>query len=400
MKPLLLSYLLMISIYAPAQGITFEKACDVGRTYTLSFVGDILLHSPLQKKAYSSSQGYHSLWSSIEPIFQSVDVSYANLEGPIADGVNKYGQSVSDPGLRYDANVYSSYPMFNYHPSLAQDLVDSGIDFVSTANNHSLDRRSLGVDRTIENLEDSNLSFIGTRKVSNEPWSSQDIYTITQYQDLSIAWIACTYGTNGITDNKNQVLNCFDSEDQSLILKTLSSIRMEKLADLIIITPHWGYEYSHSPAKEVKSLAKKFAEAGADLIIGSHPHVLQPMEYYKTSNGREAFIAYSLGNFVSNQAQLARRSSMVLLVGVTKKGQRQENETIINGVGFVPTLMRNNSSQSVLHLESIEKDDPITEKQSALEAMLKYLPEENLIYASDEYTDTRGRLLPESHCNP
>src|SRR5690606_29929564 len=108
-----------------------------------------------------------SLWKGVKDLLQKADITYANLEGPTASGTNAYGRNVTDPGLRFDNVVYTSYPMFNYHPTLLDDLIASGVDVVSTSNNHSFDRRSLGADRTTDALEQRGIAFTGTRRAAS-----------------------------------------------------------------------------------------------------------------------------------------------------------------------------------------------------------------------------------------
>ncbi len=314
------------------EDLTFKRACEAGTHYTIATVGDILLHGALQRQA-ARYKDFKTLWEPFLSYFQEADMAYANLEGTTAQGVNKYGRSVKDPGHRFDRYVYSSYPQFNYHPSLINDLVESGFDVVSTANNHSLDRRTLGVHRTIDALDEYGLQFTGTRqKDENRPWST----TVTR-NGLSLSWIACTYGTNDILDKYHQVLHCFNSQDKSTILEEIHKQSNNPEIDAVFVTPHWGFEYHNLPNTEQIALAQEFLEAGALAVIGSHPHVLQPMTNYITQDGRETFIIYSLGNFVSHQKKVRRRATVVLFVGLTKN----ETGTFINGIKFIPAIMNN-----------------------------------------------------------
>jgi hypothetical protein len=312
--------------------LTFSDECRAGKKITIAAMGDVLLHGPLQKQAYASREGFHSLWSAAEPLIAKADVAYANFEGPAAAGVTSSGTAVTDPGKVFDGRVYSSYPMFNYHPSLASSLLESGVDVVSTANNHALDRRSLGADRTIDVLNNAGLKFTGTRASNNreQPW-----YTVTNKGGVKLAWVACTFSTNGIPDTKNQVLHCY--EDTAEIESNIRNIRANGIADAVIVTPHWGTEYTHTPGAEQKRLAKRLLDAGAIAILGGHPHVVQPWEKYTTTDGRETFIIYSLGNFVSGQSQLPRRSSLMLYLGLTKGN---DGKVTVNGVRYVPLTMR------------------------------------------------------------
>jgi len=316
---------------AAAGPLKFNDACRAGTKITIAAVGDVLLHGPLQRQAYAAADGHHSLWKNVEPLLQRADLTYANLEGPCAEGLSTGGES-RDPGKVFDGRVYSSYPQFNYHPSLIGSLKNSGIDVVSTANNHALDRRGLGADRTIKNLKEGGLPFTGTRPSNdtNAPW-----YTITEARGVKVAWVACTFSTNGIPDTKNQVLSCY--EDKATLLSTIRGLKARtNEVDAVVVTPHWGVEYNHTPEQREKGLAHEMLDAGALVVLGGHPHVVQPMEKYKTQDGREGFVIYSLGNFVSGQTGTAKRSSLILYVGLTKGADGQVS---VNGVRHMPLTM-------------------------------------------------------------
>lgn len=323
------------------------------QTLSISAVGDVLLHSPLHRQALQHPLRHRSLWPEVEPFLQSSDIAYANLEGPAAQGVAPGGKVVKDPGLVFDKYVYNSYPMFNYHDFLIQDLLDSGIDVVSTANNHALDRGALGVDRTIEALESAKLPFTGTRKsdtslgVDQTPWQ-----TIVQKNGFTTAWIACSFSTNGVPDPKHQVLHCF--QNKATLLKLVSVLSQHAGVDAVIVTPHWGVEYVDRPDQSIKSLAHDIIDAGALVVLGAHPHVPQPWEKYTAKDGRETLIVYSLGNFVSNQfGRLKTQTSILAQVQLIKNpGEKAQ----IQSAQVLPLIMtrKNNQYQVVPMLNSTD----------------------------------------------
>ncbi len=362
------------------QSFRFKRACEAGKTYTIVTVGDILLHSALQEQA-AKHQDFKPLWGPFLPYFQKADMAYANLEAPTAYGVNKYGEKVNDPGHTFDGVVYSSYPQFNYHASLIGDLLESGFDVVSTANNHSLDRRSLGLERTIDALEKNGLSFTGTRKKGGHSWN-----TIVTRNGLRISWIACTYGTNGIPDKYAQVLHCFDPQDKSIILEEINKQSQNPNIDAVFVTPHWGSEYKTQPNLNQIALGQEFLEAGALAVIGSHPHVPQPMQKYTTSDGRETFIIYSLGNFVSDQNDFRKRATPVLFVGLTKN---EKGETFLNGVKFISAIMNNYSGADHYQLEPSNHEDAIN--QESYEHILSVLSKAHQV-------DFRETVVTNDHC--
>lgn len=328
--------------------ISSTRACGTGPRLTIGAVGDILLHGPLQKQAVAQAAGdrFASLWTPIADLLPLPDLMYANFEGPSARGVGKGGRDQRDPGFIFDGSVYSSYPMFNYHAFLTEDLVTAGVDIVSTANNHSLDRRSLGADRTIEAMEAAGLPYIGTRRAGDDHFSS--FWHFSTQNGIRMAWTACTFGTNGLPDTNDQVLGCW--EDEAVITAAVRAIRAQGLVDLVVITPHWGSEYVATPSKDQRKLAQSFADAGVDLIIGSHPHVLEPWEKLTATDGREVFVIYSLGNFVSNQSQLPRRQTIFLMLEITKLA---DGLVQLSGLGYVPMIMR----RSPYKIEPLEPED-------------------------------------------
>jgi poly-gamma-glutamate synthesis protein (capsule biosynthesis protein) len=318
--------------------------CVEPDSLVIGAVGDLLLHSPLQRQAYASPDGFASLWAPLAPALTAPDITYANLEGAVADGLDERGRAVADPGPVFDDRVYTSYPLFNYHASLIDDLLASGIDVVSTANNHSLDRFAEGARRTIDNLEARGLPFTGTRRDAADPRSWATVLPGA----ITTAWLACTYGTNGIIDREDQVLLCF--EDEAEVLATVRALDADPAVDAVIVTPHWGLEYRAEPSDDQRRLASAMVNAGAIAVIGAHPHVLQPWQPARTPDGRAALIHYSLGNFVSNQAELPRRATMVLALGLTREGV--DGPVSVAGYGYVPAIMTRGADRVIYPAEA------------------------------------------------
>ena len=311
-----------------AGGLRFDNGVDPETEIVVAAVGDLLLHSPLQRQAFADPDGWRSLWVEVEDLIAGADIAYANLEGAVAEGVTKQGSTVATPVNHFDDWVYSSYPLFNYHPSLAPALRASGFDVVSTANNHSLDRFAVGADRTIEAVSAAGLAFTGTRPsdLPQHAW-----HVLTDVGRYRLAWLACTYGTNGVPDRAGQVLQCFDS--RTTVLQTITELANRDDIDAVIVTPHWGWEYNRLPNDDQRQLAAEMLDAGAVAVLGSHPHVVQPWERYVTADGRDTLVAYSLGNFVSNQRELPRRSSLILLLGLA---EAEDGRLAVAGARYVP----------------------------------------------------------------
>ncbi|ROT98464.1 CapA family protein [Histidinibacterium lentulum] len=278
------------------------NACAGGPRVSLAVVGDVLLHRGLQVQGYA--RGFGSVWDAAVPFLRSADIAIANLEGPTAPGILRSGGQRADPGPVFDDTVYSSYPMFNYHPRVIGDLKAAGVDLVTTANNHALDRHAIGADLTVAELRRAGMAFVGTA-----PSEGPRVFTAESRTPLgTIVWIACTYSTNGIQDRAGQVLSCYEERAALLALVAASSARPGVAG--VIVLPHWGNEYQTRAAQTERALARDLVAAGAVAVIGTHPHVVQDWELL-SGRGIAAPVIYSTGNFVSGQVGLERQTGML-----------------------------------------------------------------------------------------
>ncbi|MCB9703675.1 MAG: CapA family protein [Myxococcales bacterium] len=364
----------------PDDYLAFAGACDEGggETVTIAAVGDILLHHELQIQAFAAADRHRNIWRSIEDLLGRADITYGNLEGPMASGVDRSGALVDDPGEVFDRVVYTAYPRFNFHPSVAVDLKKSGFDVVSTANNHALDRQAIGVDRTIEALAAAKLAFTGThtRAEPDAPW-----HAVIRRRGLAIAFLACTDLLNVRPDSEGQVLRCKGKAFEGMIRKLAG----QKGIDAVIVTPHWGKEYEATPRPAQVELAHRWAEAGATAILGSHPHVLQPWERYTAEDGREVLIHYSLGNFASHQPELPKRSTILLYLGL-RRGD--DGVVRLRGAGYVPLHVRQEGERFF-----VEAIDRVAGPADARALIVELHGEGNLLGADDPL-----ELTP--HCDP
>jgi hypothetical protein len=345
----------------PAGYLGFDEACEGGPSITIAAVGDVLLHHELQIQAFADPKRYRALWSGIEDLLGRADITYANLEGPTAHGITRTRKLVKDPGLRFDNKVYTGYARFNYNPALIEDLVLAGVDVVSTSNNHSLDRGPVGVDRTIDALQQNDLRFTGTRRQGD---TKASWHAITEASGIRVAWLACTLHTNFEKDDAGQVLHCF--EDDALMPGLVRELADDPDIDAVIVTPHWGKEYSPAPRDDQTRLARRLLEAGATAIIGSHPHVLQPWERVQLQDGREGFIVYSLGNFASHQRDLPRRSSIILYLSLRRA---EDGEVRLSGAGYLPIHVRMEGDKEAFFVEAIDRVGGPAEARALVTAM-------------------------------
>lgn len=272
----------------PATPIDPPKSVEPEPYYveaTLIAVGDVMAHMPQITGAYDKETNTYSFahyFTEIAPYLEG-DWVIANLETPLAG---------ADLG-------FSGYPQFNAPVELADALKEAGFNIVTTANNHAMDRREKGVLRTLEALQQRDLLAVGTYASQEE---ADDILVVTK-NGISMAILAYTYGVNGIPipEGKSYLVNLIDEEKIAADIQKARDLGV----DVVTVALHMEGEYHRLPNDGQKKLTQFVIEAGADIILGSHPHVVQPYDIVEVidENGlpRQAIIIYSLGNFISNQ---------------------------------------------------------------------------------------------------
>lgn len=304
-----------------------EKEIPKDTTITMSVIGDIMCHDGQYKDAYNSTTkeyDFSYVFSDIEYYLQTADISVGNLETTFA------GKEVG----------YSNYPTFNTPEALAYNLKRLGIDVLSTANNHSLDKRYKGLESTLNYLDDAGIAHTGTY-TSEE---AQNEILIQNVKGIKIAFLSFTYGTNGIPvpSGKEYCINLIDKD----LIKKQIELAQTKEPDLICVFMHWGEEYVTKQNASQKQLADFLFENGVDVILGGHPHVLQPMEKRTITlpdgSTKDGFVVYSLGNFISGQKKENTKTSAILNLTFTKNGQT--GKISIDKATYLPVYMYNISS--------------------------------------------------------
>lgn len=249
-------------------------------TVSLIFAGDIMGHSPQFQAAYNSSTktyNYDICFQAVKPYIEAADFAIANLEVPLA-------------GL-----PYSGYPNFSSPDALLDGLKNTGYDIMLTANNHVLDRGKKGLERTIGTIKRRNLLFEGSYIDKLQRDSTYPI--MLEKKGIKIALLNCTYGTNwGVTTYPN-IVNYLDT------IQILNDIHkaLAQRADILIMAVHWGTEYELKNNSIQRNYAQFFAQNGINLVIGSHPHVIQNAEFIYGKDSVLVPVFYSLGNSISNQ---------------------------------------------------------------------------------------------------
>lgn len=297
--------------------------------FTMTAIGDTLCHNTQYWDAYNSSTKQYDfsyVYDDIKDYTSSADITIGSLETTFAG---------EDRG-------YSNYPVFNSPDSLATGLKDIGVDVISLAGNHALDYGYSGICRTIDVLDNVGISHLGTYKSAED----QDKILIKDVKGVKIAFINYTYGTNGIPVPSDKPY-CLNLIDKDLISKQIKQAK-EQNVDMIVACMHWGTEYKTSANDEQKELADFLFKSGIDIILGNHPHVIEPMEKKTITlddgSTKDVFVVYALGNFTADQRAEITRDSAILNLDITKDS---DGKILINRVSYVPIYMYKNSAAKV-----------------------------------------------------
>ena len=265
---------------------------------SLLFIGDIMGHGPQINSSYNpliDTHTYRSVFKNISPLIKSSDFAIANLE------------------VTFAGKPYSGYPRFSSPDELAQAIKESGITAVVTANNHCIDRGYKGAIRTLNVLDTYGLQHTGTFR--NNAEKEKYNLLIFEKNGIKVGLLNYTFSTNGIATPKPLVINRISKQN---ILNDINQSKNKKL-DKLIVFLHWGKEYTQIPNNQQKELAKFLFNNGVDIVIGSHPHVVQPIIYTPSSfKNKETLVVYSLGNFISNQRTTPRDGGIMYKIEFTK----------------------------------------------------------------------------------
>lgn len=333
-------------------GLTGEKTSDA----TLTFTGDIMCHSYQYNEAYDASTGTYDFshnFTDMKKYFDEADLVVGNLETVFAG---------ADVGI-------SDYPCFNSPDAFADAIADAGFDVLTTANNHSMDKRMDGVLRTLDVLDERGMDHIGTYRSAEE----RENILIRDVNGIKIAFLSYTYGTNGIPVPESWLVNPLDEE---LIKSDIARAKALE-PDMIVVLPHMGNEYEEYVRDTFKNWAHMMLEAGADIVVASHPHVLQPMETVELADDdggtRTGFIMYSMGNFISSQTTPPRNASILLNIDIEKTWQ---GKTYIKEVSFVPiwTQFQNANWQNHFVVRSVYEMLTLPEDQLSATVRSKDIP--------------------------
>ncbi len=332
-------------------------------TFNLVALGDIMCHNTQYIDAYNEETGEYDfsyVFEDVEYYIKNANIAVANLETTFA------GEDIG----------YSNYPRFNTPDALAYNLKKLGIDVLSTAGNHCLDYGFDGLSRTIDVLNDADISHVGTYQTQED----RDTILFKYVKGIKIAFINYTYGTNGITIPSDKPY-CVNLIDEDLIKSDIEKAK-EQEADIIIACMHWGTEYSTVSSDTQNELADFLFQNGVNIILGTHPHVLQNMEKrtvtLEDGTTQDGFVIYSLGNFISGQNAENTRTSIILDLQITK---HTDDSITIDDIDYIPIYMYTNSSLSTQKMKVLDINQTISSYEDGTdtsigESMYSLLKEE------------------------
>lgn len=258
-------------------------------------VGDALVHGAINYEANdqgsSDTYDYHGMLDTLKPILEGYDLAYYNQETIIGG---------DDLGI-------SSYPKFNTPQAFGDYMQELGFNMINLANNHTLDKGEQGVLNSLAYWkQQEGIHYTGCA----ESWEDRENYQIFDINNIRFGFLGYTYGCNGLVppSGKEYLVNIYDDE---MLINDLAAIRPN--VDVVVVSMHWGDEYSMDVSDEQSRIAHLLADNGADIIIGSHPHVIEPVEWID-----DTICYYSLGNLFSGQDELARQIGMMGSLKITK----------------------------------------------------------------------------------
>jgi poly-gamma-glutamate capsule biosynthesis protein CapA/YwtB (metallophosphatase superfamily) len=323
-------------------------------TLTLLFAGDIMNNQAMIDAACvekNKKYDYNTNFKYIKPTISAADIAIGNLE-------------LTMPGKP----PYTGFPHFRSPDAVADALKNAGFDVLVTANNHSNDSGAGGVKHTLEVLDQRKLLHTGTFKNKTE---REELFPlILEKKGFKIALLNYTHHTNGITTQKPVIVNRLNSKQLKSDLQLTKALK----PDFIIVFLHWGEEYQLRENTSQRRLAKSLIALGVDLIVGAHPHVVQPIRNelitFKNGKKRSALVAYSLGNFISNMSKPHSDGGILLSIKLIKTktktpSVRIENHTFIPVWRYIQRTKNGRLKYYVLPVDRLKRNPKLVSGMSA-----------------------------------
>lgn len=322
---------------------------DTKNELSLIFIGDFMGHKAQIDAAYDATTktyDYYNSFMYMKHSLSDADFTLGNLE------------------VTLGVKPYSGYPQFSSPASFASAIKDAGVDVLVTSNNHSCDKKKVGLEKTIRILDSLNIKHTGTF-ISPEEKEKQTPF-ILEKNGFKIAILNFTYGTNGIPPTAPNVVNYIKEETIKADIKKAKEAKVDKIIALM----HWGKEYKDLPDSYQKKWFNFLKANGVTTVVGAHPHVVQPMKHNLID---DSFIAYSLGNFVSHQRTFPRDGGAILKLTLTKKDEKVAIKNAQYKLTWVYTPIENGKKQYyVLPVSDYEYFPEFFTKKKDYDKMMRF----------------------------
>lgn len=309
------------------------------RSFTLTGLGDAMCHNTQYKDAFANgTYDFNYVFENVKDVMSKDDLTIGNLETTFA------GAQVG----------YSGYPTFNTPDAMGEALRNAGVDVLSTANNHCLDKGFKGLSRTLDVLDQLGIDHAGTSRTPEE----QAKVLIKDVNGIKVAILSFTYGTNGINPPSDKGY-CVNYIDKNFIKGRIDAAKSEG-AEIVIACMHWGIEYQTKPSAEQIDMADFLFKSGADIILGNHAHVIEPFEKREVTMDdgtvKQCFVVYAMGNLVANQNQVNTRNSIMMHMKVTIDSDKK---TILDDISYTPIYIYKNPNVGIKQFKLLKIDSEI-----------------------------------------
>ena len=349
----------------------------------LMMIGDMLMHEGVVKSGLMDDGTYNfdHLYTNIAKDISSADIKIVNQETILG-------------GSDF---AYTGYPTFNSPWALGDAEVKAGFNIILHATNHTLDKGLKGVENCLSfwKTYHPDTTVLGINETEED---YENIY-VYEKEGFKIAFLNYTYGTNGIPipDSKPYIVNMLDKDKI-----TADVTKAKQLADMVIVLPHWGTEYVYTPDSNQNYWTQLFLSLGVDVVIGAHPHVLEPVEVVTDTKGHEMLVYYSLGNFVSNQDQKPR------MIGGMAKMTLVKDETgcYVKNYNLTPVITQKLFGQKAIttyklsdYTESLASGNAIRNDSGCSDFSLSYCQTLIKQILGDDYDESTSELNVSLHPN-
>ncbi len=347
---------------APGADPSTTQQAELFSRVSFVAVGDNLIHDTVYEQAAARSSSGYDFSDAYERIADKIsepDVAILNQETIIST----------------EHNV-SSYPMFNSPVEVGDEMLEIGFDVFNIATNHSIDCGEKGLVSAINFWKSKNAVTTGAY-LNNDDFNNIPMRDVN---GVKIAYLGLTESTNGLSLPDDSDVILVKASDESLLQQRI--MKAKETADVVIVNAHWGNEYTHEPTDAQRELAQKLAAWGADVIIGHHPHVIQPVEYITNSDGRKTLVAYSLGNFISAQNRGPRMLGGMLNFEIVKNNTT--GEIALENVKFSGVVTHYGYGYSNIRVYALEN---YTEELASKHGVLSKTSDFSLQYLYDILND-------------